>query len=144
MYSAATEELIREHRDVECLLDRLEVLLDDVNANRREITDTFALVRRDLGVHLRKEEEAYFPALENYIPKSTGPLAVMLIDHNDLRRLEEEFPENGLEFIAILRQHIQKEDHVLFPLAEARFTPEERESVYGVMQEIGKGATAAL
>lgn len=136
MYSAATDELIREHREVEQLLDRLEALLLEPASNKQEIDKTFLLVRRDLALHLRKEEEAYFPALEAYLPANSGPLAVMLMDHNELRKLEEEFPQHAGEFIEVLRAHIQKEDHVLFPFAEQRFTPEQRDAVLAGMQKI--------
>ncbi len=136
MFGIATQELAREHRAVEQLLDRLERLLARPHRTEQEIRETFALIRRDLALHLRKEEEAYFPALERYLPREAGPIRVMLFEHEQLQRLQETFPEGAEEFIAILRSHIQKEDGVLFMIADNNFSEEEQRQVLERMQEI--------
>jgi hemerythrin-like domain-containing protein len=89
--------------------------------------------------HGRKEEEGLFPILGRHIPVDGGPIGVMLAehqllkDHQDVlfrnaRRVESD-PEareavnaiahSGMTVETTLRDHIDKEDHVLFPMARS-------------------------
>jgi hemerythrin-like domain-containing protein len=91
----------------------------------------FAAVR-----HHAKEEEGLFPALEaRGFPRHGGPLVVMLMEHDDgralLRALDRSAADAGgtadarARFAAaaraygdLVREHVQKEDEILLPLAE--------------------------
>jgi len=89
------------------------------------------------GCHHRKEEGALFPALEEAgVPREGGPIGVMLREHDEGRQLVRnmrgaaerlaagdskagaEVAANARDYAALLRQHIMKEDRVLFPLAD--------------------------
>jgi hemerythrin-like domain-containing protein len=92
--------------------------------------------------HHAKEEDVLFEALvENGMPRQNSPVAAMLMEH-DLGRgyvkaftdaaarardgeqgLEGIIAENALAYAALLRDHIAKEDDILYPLAE-RIIPE--------------------
>lgn len=94
------------------------------------------------GCHHRKEEEHLFPALEDAgLPRFGGPLGVMLGEHEDGRRYTASLREAGeklaagdaaaaamvvesaLGYATLLRQHIQKEDRVLFVMAKRMLSP---------------------
>lgn len=94
--------------------------------------------------HHGKEEDRLFPAMEAAgIPMEGGPITVMLKEHKVGRgfvgrmaeavlRIKEgdenvfrEFVEAARSYIALLTQHIEKEDKILFPMAE-HYIPRER------------------
>jgi len=100
--------------------------------------------------HHGKEEHILFTAMtENGFPRDRGPIAVMLAEHAEGRRLvgilaimaekDEAWSDDdramitksALAYVHLLRQHIKKEDNVLFPGAEANLPPE-------VMKQIGE------
>lgn len=93
--------------------------------------------------HHGKEEDHLFPALERAgVPRQGGPIGVMLAEHEQGRGLvrrmgralaEIEADRSGAgaelvlaarEYAGLLRQHIHKEDNVLFAMAEAKLAPE--------------------
>jgi hemerythrin-like domain-containing protein len=78
--------------------------------------------------HHAKEEASLFPALVKAgVPSDGGPIGVMLEEHARGRALVTameagEPPTRAVkarEFVALLREHIDKENDVLFPLADA-------------------------
>jgi hemerythrin-like domain-containing protein len=78
--------------------------------------------------HHAKEERALFPALvRSGVPaEAGGPIGVMLGEHEEGRALLRMMEAGddpvricaGRAYVDLLRAHIDKEDHVLFPLAE--------------------------
>ena len=100
--------------------------------------------------HHAKEEDVLFKALvDNGMPKDNSPVAAMLMEHeqgrNFVRALEaavhkaatnntetcQTVAENALGYAALLRDHIGKEDEILYPLAE-RVLPESVR--FGILQ----------
>ena len=94
------------------------------------------------GCHHAKEEKLLFPALGKAgMPQNDGPVAVMLREHalgrnyvktmNDalqaLKKGEHSaaglFTDNARAYIQLLWNHIDKEDHVLFVMADQRLDP---------------------
>lgn len=82
--------------------------------------------------HHAKEEDLFFPLLkERGIPEEGGPIGVMLHEHDlgrdCVRRMREAsegdefdattFATTAKEFIPLLREHIFKENNVLFQMA---------------------------
>lgn len=86
--------------------------------------------------HHAKEEDILFIGMGKAgFPQEQGPIAVMLAEHDQGRRFiadlenaneqyaegEESFREaiieNARDYIYLLRQHINKEDNVLYPMA---------------------------
>lgn len=92
--------------------------------------------------HHAKEEDVLFKALvDNGMPKENSPVAAMLMEHDQGRKfvramesavheaqagrtdIYHAIAENAIGYTALLRDHISKEDDILYPLAE-RVIPE--------------------
>jgi hemerythrin-like domain-containing protein len=78
--------------------------------------------------HHAKEERYLFPALvQAGVPSEGGPVAVMLAEHVEGRAFIQAMQADDVlrrvdaarRYIQLLRDHIDKENGVLFPLAEA-------------------------
>lgn len=85
--------------------------------------------------HHAKEEEHLFPALQRHgIPTEGGPLGVMLCEHEEgrvfLETMAAGHPGRRAEAIRgygrLLRAHMDKENYILFPLAEHVLSEDEQ------------------
>jgi len=124
----------QQHRTVLARLDEVEAAAPGHTATRREF---LAFLGGEVEEHFGLEEEALFPVLARHPHLTTGPVAVMEAEHHEFRALIAELaaalraPGAGRPdpvvraIITLLRAHIDKEDHVLFPLAEALLTAAE-------------------
>jgi len=96
--------------------------------------------------HHAKEEDLLFPALEDSgMPREGGPIAVMLHEHVLGRTYVKQIADNldaaaagddgarqmvlrfTLAYANLLSQHIQKENNILFNMADQILMPEEHE-----------------
>ena len=96
--------------------------------------------------HHAKEEDVLFPMLEGKgIPRGGGPIGVMMMEHEEGRRLVRGMKEgvqaygggedaargrivqNFFAFVQLLRQHIYKEDQILYPLGTRVLSPADQE-----------------
>jgi len=96
------------------------------------------------------------------MPVSGGPIAVMLQEHDEGRRrmkaVADALPQAGsgdasaltsvrsnlLAYVQLLRAHIDKEDNVLYPMADRLFMPEDQRALTEAFEkveaeEIGEG-----
>ena len=124
------EELMQDHQKILAKVNELE---KENNVKEfLEFTESFA------EPHYQKEEKILFPALEKKgIPRDGGPIGVMLGEHEAKRRLikelrkvvkeekKAEIKENTLAIIPLLRDHIFKEDNILYPCAKDVLSQEE-------------------
>jgi hemerythrin-like domain-containing protein len=137
----AIDTLMNEHRVIERVLTVLEEAARRIQGGDDVRPDLFleaADFIRDFadGCHHRKEEDVLFrEMIDAGMPSQSGPIAVMLMEHEQARSLTRGMREGatrwkdgdegakGLvaraaaEYARLLRLHIQKEDQVLFPLA---------------------------
>jgi hemerythrin-like domain-containing protein len=149
----ATKILMEEHRVIERVMNALERASkrlargDDVYL--RFFTGTAVFIRGFTdGCHYKKEESVLFPALiENDLSRESDPVAVMLAEHQEGRRLAQEMHQaverfqagdvrkrqvlvdKAADYIKLLRQHIYKEDNVLFPLADKIIPAPQQEQI---------------
>lgn len=137
-----TEVLVEEHRVIERVLAALETAADRLAAGE-PISSEFFLRAADFirgfadGCHHHKEEDVLFPALTAAgIPNEGGPVGVMLFEHEEGRRFtaamragaerlksgdasaRDEVVRNARGYVELLRDHIAKENNVLFPMAD--------------------------
>jgi hemerythrin-like domain-containing protein len=152
-----TDILSGEHRVIEQMLDCVERLAADatargaldLDAGRKcvEFLRTFAD-----RCHHGKEEDVLFTLLRaRGMPTHVGPVAVMLGEHEDgralVKRLDESlrvsdpraaaqaFAESAVDYVALLRDHIAKEDGVLFPMAESVLRDEDRTAALAAFEQ---------
>ena len=137
-----TAELKEEHQGILLMLRILEKIAAKLEANEKvdaehleRIVDFFRVFVDKC--HHGKEEDLLFPALEKFgIPKEGGPIGIMLMEHEQGRSYVRgmaralgkhkkgdssalgEFAGKARDYIALLSQHIGKEDQVLFPMGE--------------------------
>jgi len=146
----ATEILMNEHRAIERGLSVLERCAARLESGERipgkTLSDVLNFIKRFADkCHHGKEEGFLFPALQRSgLPKQAGPLAVMQQEHDEGRRLvgvmsgaldgveagdsaaTATFCRSAFAFAALLRDHISKEDNVLFVMADMRLPDEEK------------------
>lgn len=138
----ATEILVDEHRLIKKVLDWGEEEIARIEDGRRPDTEKLGravdFIRNFADrCHHAKEEGLLFKRLrEKGMPGEGGPIAVMLHEH-ELGRAHVAAVAAALDgagrgepgalaslrehlagYIALLRAHIDKEDHILYPMAD--------------------------
>lgn len=141
----ATQILSAEHRLIEIVLTCLERMTEQAEQGGRldrDAAEKAVDIIRNFAdrCHHGKEENHLFTALaEKGLPEQGGPVGQMLHEHelgrDYVRGMDENidgasdggaaergrFIENARQYIVLLRNHIQKEDRVLFPVADRMF-----------------------
>ncbi|HPF84238.1 MAG TPA: hemerythrin domain-containing protein [Aminivibrio sp.] len=164
----STDELRNEHRGIEVMLDILDGAAEKLSGGAPADFGHLDGMMEFLSVfadtcHHGKEEDFLFPGLEAAgIPNEGGPIGVMLGEHRKGREHiagmkrgitamkagdrggVSMFAENAAGYTALLRQHIQKEDNVLFVMAEQRLDAAKDEELFREFEKleeerIGKG-----
>lgn len=157
---SATEELKEEHRIIERMLAVLEATAAKAKAGQEPQPDFFPKVVdfiRNFAdrCHHGKEEDNLFPAMEKRgIPKQGGPIGVMLLEHDQgrayVRGMDEAGQrfasgdktalktaiENALAYAELLRQHIDKEDNILYQMADQALTPADQQGLLSKFEQV--------
>lgn len=148
--TTATEILRREHDAILLMLEATEVLAgrletgEPVEPRLLEGTLEFFRLFAD-QCHHGKEEDLLFPKLvEKGMPREMGPIGVMLQEHDQGRALVRQMgqaagdykqgrPDAGAHwaqaargYTLLLREHIAKENDILFVMAERMLSAEEQ------------------
>lgn len=150
-FESPTEALKHEHRVIERALRVLEALAGKEEAASSEQWNTLIDFIRNFAdqCHHLKEEKIFFPALEKHgIDATGGPVGIMLEEHEEGRSyvramaecLTSEGPrsaliENARSYLRLLQDHIQKEDDILFEMADSVLPPEEKASLLREFEE---------
>ncbi|MER8010069.1 hemerythrin domain-containing protein [Streptomyces sp. NPDC094149] len=140
---ASIDELTREHDEVVRLISHLRSAHQDADVARmarvaREITAV-------LGPHTRVEEHGLFPAMALDFPEQ---IAALEAEHRHIESVLAEaadgaapsdpsWPERLMAAMAVLRDHILKEQDGVFPAALATLGTEEWEAVEKVRAQAG-------
>jgi hemerythrin-like domain-containing protein len=138
-FARATALLSDEHRVIERVLAALERLTE------KPATESLELWKKALDFirhfsdqcHHFKEEKVLFPAMEAHgIPNEGGPIGMMLLEHEEGRsyvramfdalskiaaddqNAQAALFQNAKQYLRLLREHIQKEDDILFRMAD--------------------------
>lgn len=138
----ATEILMEEHVVIERVLTALETSIHRLERGEA-VRPGFFIDAADFikgfadGCHHKKEEQVLFVSLLAHgLPTQGGPVQVMLSEHDQGRKLAAQMregaqrwdagdPSGRLEvitaaknYVVMLRNHIYKENNVLFPMAD--------------------------
>ncbi|MDX3714709.1 hemerythrin domain-containing protein [Streptomyces europaeiscabiei] len=139
---ATIDELTREH-------DEVVTLISHVRDARRDgdLAGMAELARRITAVlvpHTRVEEHGLFPAMAEEFPDH---IAVLEAEHRRIEAVLAEaahgvpadpaWPDRLLEVLALLRDHILKEQDGVFPASLATLSTEQWEAVEAVRAEAG-------
>jgi len=143
----AIEALRNEHRLIERAIDALVAFADEVRLggtdDRAELGRFVTFIREFAdGCHHGKEEDILFQAMvEAGFPRDGGPIAVMLVEHDQGRQHvaalhglagkagnwtaedRQRLADAAHGYANLLRQHIHKEDAILYPMAQQRLPP---------------------
>ncbi len=163
----AADILMDEHRVIERVLTVLETAAQRLES-AQPISPAFFMNAADFikgfadGCHHKKEEGVLFVAMMAHgVPDRGGPIGVMLAEHEQGRaftramlsaaqRLEAgdqsargEVVSNALGYVTLLRQHIFKEDNILFPMADRVIPPAEQEKVSADFERVEHEETGA-
>ncbi len=164
----ATEILRHEHKIIlkvlEAVRHEAQAIADTGKFNVENLNKMLDFFRVFVDqCHHGKEEEYLFPTMEKRgIPADKGPIPVMLHEHiggrNAVQAISEALAQvrqgdvEATGTVAVnlaildehLRSHIDKENEVLFPLADKVFTPEDQQTLVASFEkheaeEIGAG-----
>jgi hemerythrin-like domain-containing protein len=156
----ATEILTSEHTIIEQVLDCLEKLVERGESSRSYYWPTADQILDFLrhfadGCHHAKEEQQLFPALEQRgLSPQFGPTGVMRHEHEQGRELiaamsecvhaglrgdnrkTRKFAAHAKAYIELLRQHIHKENHCLFPMADRILSNDDQRLLIGAFDDV--------
>jgi hemerythrin-like domain-containing protein len=155
-----SEILSGEHRVIEQVLACLERIAQDCEtqgrldrASAEQALDFF----RNFAdrCHHGKEEAHFFPAMEaKGFSRQSGPTGVMLREHDQgrsyVRGMAEAvagaaagdrqavrgFVQNARDYVALLSEHIRKEDHCLFTMADQAFSAADQRKLLDAFEHV--------
>lgn len=155
------DALKSDHEAVRVVLGNLDGYLKKIGGQTsdslrknliNQLHEITSFIDKDLEIHFKKEENALFPVLGNYIGTETGPIHVMLLEHEQSRQLSKEFKDaiaeystdgkygnivsEGNSLIQLLSEHIEKEDNILFNMAEMQLSNEEKNEIMNKMRTV--------
>jgi hemerythrin-like domain-containing protein len=160
-----TQILRAEHRQVEEQLDALTAALRQLGDRGAdaEVLDRIESVARyidgEMALHHRKEEDCLFPFLEEFLASENLRLDARIADHEDLNIMSSKFKEAlsecrqlepgrratfaaqmlkgyGLYIVHLVREHLLKEDQILFLVAEEYLTAEQEAQILARFADI--------
>ena len=152
--AAAIDNLKDEH---EAILSGLQILSSitlridrKLDIEKRDIWNLVTFMKDFADTcHHGKEEGILFPALVKAgIPQKGGPVGVMLAEHTQGRAIMKamnaavtgapdypKFKQTAGEYAALLRAHIDKENTVLFPMAEKSLSAEQLGQIHAGFEQ---------
>jgi hemerythrin-like domain-containing protein len=161
--SKAIADLMNEHEAILSAIQILEKMIATIekttSVDTKDIHDFIGFLKEFADkCHHGKEEGLLFPAMIGAgVPDRSGPIGVMLAEHAQGRKLIRDMEESvstdvdriklaqaARGYANLLRNHIQKENTILFPMAEKVLTETQLEKLYEGFEEheekvIGQG-----
>lgn len=157
---SATEELKQEHGIIKRMLALLNAAAARVDKGQ-ELPPEFFTKAVDFirnfadKCHHGKEEDNLFPVLERHgISRQAGPIGVMLIEHDQgrayVRGMDEAVQrlavgdtaalkaalDNARRYAELLKQHIDKEDNILYVMADQVLSTVEQKDLLEKFEEV--------
>jgi hemerythrin-like domain-containing protein len=141
-----TEDLMHEHKAIKVMLSIMSKIAENIrNQKKTDSEEIEKLIDFADKCHHGKEETVLFPALVDAgMSDQSGPVAVMLHEHDlgrgfiknmalsveamkagDISAINQ-VAESMEEYVSLLHNHIQKEENILFPMAD-KLLPEEKQ-----------------
>ncbi|MFH1120501.1 MAG: hemerythrin domain-containing protein [Bacteroidota bacterium] len=147
--TTATQNLEYDHVQILRLIEVMERITESAGPNLEHMETIIKVIREFAdGLHHAKEEQLLFPLMvKKGYSNESGPVAVMLHEHvtgrNYVKGMTDNISlfkqgerialsaiySNMLGYADLLKNHIRKENNVLFRMADKAFTPAEQESL---------------
>lgn len=157
--NTATQNLENDHINILRLIDVMEKMIMVKSNNIGHFENVVNVIKSFAdNYHHSKEENLLFPLLVTKgFAKEQGPIAVMLHDHTEGRNFVKgmveqlmsykdgnakalvELYENMHGYIVLLRNHIAKENNVLFRMADNALSEKEQLELLKEFAEVEKG-----
>jgi hemerythrin-like domain-containing protein len=143
--------LSAQHQEV---LARLAAVEAQLSGHDAELADFATFLEGDVVQHFALEEDALFPLLARHPGVAQGPLSVMHQEHAAFRELLNSLRgavrahdvdaqrAHASDVIELLRAHIMKEDHVLFPMGARVLSADEQREVDARAAALGARAAS--
>jgi len=155
-----TDILTEEHRVIEQVLECLGVIVErsesDRKLDKQSAREAVSFFRHFADrCHHAKEEDHLFPAMEaRGFPRDGGPTGVMIYEHQQardhVRKMDEnikaasqgdpaalqKFTQHARAYSNLLRNHIEKEDHCLYTMANQAFTDEDQQELLLAFEKV--------
>ncbi len=121
-----TDALLGEQGTFYVLFNQIEEIAA-IESPLAQIRGATTVLRAMVDSHATLEDELLFSALEPHLGTDSGPLAVMRTEHEEMARLLEQIEDADdtdqiilwiEEALSAARSHFQKEERVLFPMAQ--------------------------
>lgn len=154
-----TKDLVEEHKLVQRVINVLEKAVNKLKKRQtvdpalfEQATD-FIRNFADKFHHAKEEDILFKEMIKKGMPEKDSPIEVMLIEHDQGRtfvkgiikataklkkgdkKATKEIIRNAKGYIELLREHIDKEDNILYPLAERMFKKEEKDKQLSKFKE---------
>jgi hemerythrin-like domain-containing protein len=162
--NTSTKNLENDHVHILILIEVMEQMVKLDNTDVAHLDEVVNLIRNFAdGLHHAKEENLLFPLMEEKgFSMQLGPIAVMLMDHQQGRSFVRGMAENiqhykdgqlsalnlirknMIGYADLLVNHISKENNVLFRMADNVFTPENHQTLLDQFSEIEAGSTTGI
>ena len=160
----ATQNLENDHQHILKLIEVMETMVKTTEPNISNLEEVVALICQFAdGLHHAKEENLLFPLMAGKgFSMQQGPVAVMLMDHEQGRSFVKGMSENiqlfkkgnkgalaliyenMLGYADLLTNHIAKENNILFRMADNVFTEENQHSLLNQFQLIDNGSVSGI
>jgi hemerythrin-like domain-containing protein len=156
----ATQQLKDEHEGIKLMLNVMETICNDLEKGEELNRDHFEKILDFIKgfadkCHHGKEEDVLFPALVNHgMSKEAGPIAVMLHEHklgrDYIKSISSAFDvlkggsmhaitnliSDTRSYVELLRNHIEKENNILFMMADKVLNEKEQSIVFDAFEEM--------
>jgi len=162
----ATKQLKDEHEAVGLMLRILDEVSRQLDSEGHVQNEHFEGILEFFKIfvdkcHHGKEEELLFPALVKVGIPQDGPIAVMLFEHEMgrkyIRVMTDAFERhklkdvsaaraialNAQDYIALLTEHIEKENNILFAMADDRLSEKDQEALFDGFEKIEESRIGA-
>lgn len=156
----ATENLENDHVNILRLIDVMERMIALKSSNIGHFEEVVGIIRNYAdGFHHAKEENLLFPLMVTRgFSSEHGPVAVMLYEHVQGRDFVKGMAEgiamlrhgnnnalpliykNMLGYINLLRDHIEKENNILFRMADQALSENDQQELLKEFAKIEEGS----
>jgi hemerythrin superfamily protein len=138
----AIKILRKDHSTVRSLFDKLE---RTAKSSHEKKNDLFEQIRRELQLHMRAEEEIFYPALKAFNGEGRRMVAEALKEHRDIDQLltqisrlnpsDKNYDDKVEALLENVDHHLEEEEGEFFRFAEENCSTEQLEDLGRQIEE---------